>query len=68
MPRVPVPIVGDSYEDTVLPFAAQQTINAIMAIKGVVTVVPVVADIELSIAEERVRRELTERLFVLLSD
>lgn len=45
---------------------AEAVLNAIKMVKGVLTVKPIVSGYEQHIAEERVRRELTDKLFKVL--
>lgn len=46
---------------------AEATIAAIMQIKGVLKVVPQIADVESAIAESRAHRELLDKLFKVLN-
>lgn len=45
---------------------AEAVLNAIRMIKGVLSVKPLVADVDFHIAEERVRQELTKKLWDVL--
>lgn len=49
-------------EDNIRSDDAEATTKAIAQLRGVVSVIPVVSNIEIHIAEERVRRELGEKL------
>lgn len=49
-------------EDNIRSDDAEATTKAIAQLRGVVSVIPVVSNIEILIAEERVRRELGEKL------
>ena len=49
-------------EDNIRSDDAEATTKAIAQLRGVVSVIPVVINIEIHIAEERVRRELGEKL------
>lgn len=49
-------------EDNIRSDDAEATTKAIAQLRGVVSVIPVVSNIEIHIAEERIRRELGEKL------
>lgn len=49
-------------EDNIRSDDAEATTKAIAQLRGVVSVIPVVSNIEIHIAEERVRRELGDKL------
>lgn len=46
---------------------AEAIINAIRMLKGVLAVTPNVSDINMHVAESRVKRELTDRLYDVLN-
>jgi hypothetical protein len=47
---------------------AEAIINAIQMLKGVLSVTPNVSDINMHVAESRVKRELTDRLYDVLNE
>jgi nitrate reductase NapAB chaperone NapD len=53
-------------EETLREDHAQETINAIMQIKGVVAVKPIVQNIDIQLAEEHAKHELRQKLWDVL--
>ena len=45
---------------------AQAIVNAIRCLRGVLSVEPIVADVEFHMAQERARRDLGEKLWAVL--